>query len=126
VTLSGYKVDSTGSHIYRTSNYGSSWISIKGNLPDAPINDVIIDPADYRTLYLATDIAVMQTTNLGVNWSMLGTGFPTNVPCHDLTLHNPSRTLIVWTHGRSAFKIRYRHSKYQTKSGKLQSVSELS
>jgi hypothetical protein len=105
VTLSGYKVDSTGSHIYRTANYGSSWISIKGNLPDAPINDVIIDPADYRTLYIATDIAVMQTTNLGTNWSVLGTGFPTNVPCHDLTLHNPTRTLIVWTHGRSAFKI---------------------
>ncbi|MEO6695863.1 MAG: hypothetical protein ABIY50_13245, partial [Ignavibacteria bacterium] len=32
VALSGYKVDSTGSHIFRTTNYGSSWTSIRGNL----------------------------------------------------------------------------------------------
>lgn len=105
VTLSGYKVDSTGSHIYRTSNYGASWISIKGNLPDAPINEVIIDPLDYRTLYIGTDIAVMYTSNLGNTWQVLGTGFPSNIPCHDLTLHDASRTLYVWTHGRSCFKI---------------------
>ena len=105
VTLSGYKVDSLGAHIYRTTNYGSSWVSIKGNLPDAPINDVIIDPVYHNTLYIGTDIAVMYTTNFGANWEVLGTGFPTNVPCHDLTFHNPTRILIVWTHGRSAFKI---------------------
>jgi len=105
VTLSGYRVDSTGAHIYRTTNYGNTWTSIAGNLPDAPINDVIIDPADYRTLYIGTDIAVMYTTNLGTSWQILGTGFPTNVPCHDLTFHAPTRTLVVWTHGRSAYKI---------------------
>jgi photosystem II stability/assembly factor-like uncharacterized protein len=105
VALSGYKVDSLGSHIYRTTNFGNSWVSIKGNLPDAPINDVIIDPVYHNTLYIGTDIAVMYTTNLGTNWSVLGTGFPGNIPCHDLTFHNPTRTLVVWTHGRSAFKI---------------------
>lgn len=105
VTLSGYKVDSTGAHIFRTTNYGNTWTSISGNLPNAPINDVLIDPADYKTLYIGTDIAVMYTTNLGTSWQVLGTGFPTNVPCHDLTFHQPTRTLVVWTHGRSAYKI---------------------
>ncbi|MEO8209609.1 MAG: T9SS type A sorting domain-containing protein [bacterium] len=105
VTLSGYKVDSTGSHIYRTTNYGANWISIKGNLPDAPINDVVIDPENKNTLFIGTDINVMFTTNLGLNWYVLSTGIPSNVPCHDLTLHNPTRTLVVWTHGRSAYKI---------------------
>lgn len=105
VALSGYKVDSTGSHIYRTTNYGSTWTSINGNLPEVPINDVVIDPLDTRTLYIATDVGVMYTTDLGSVWSVLGAGFPTSVPCHDLTLHNPTRTLVVWTHGRSAFKI---------------------
>jgi len=105
VTLSGYKVDSTGSHIFRTSNFGDTWNSISGNLPDAPINDVIIDPANYKTLYIATDINVMHTTNLGAVWNTLSSGIPSNVPCQDLTFHEPSRTLIAWTHGRSAFKI---------------------
>jgi photosystem II stability/assembly factor-like uncharacterized protein len=105
VTLSGYKVDSTGSHIYRTTDYGAVWTSIGGNLPDAPINDAVVDPLYTQTLYIATDVGVMYTTNLGNNWNVLGSGFPTNVPCHDLTLHNPTRTLYVWTHGRSAFKV---------------------
>ena len=105
VTLSGYKVDSAGSHVYRTANFGANWVSIGGNLPDAPVNDILIDPLNYNTLYIATDITVMFTTNLGASWQVLGSGFPSNVPCHDLTLHNPSRTLIAWTHGRSAFKI---------------------
>ena len=105
VTLSGYKVDSTGSHIFRTTNFGDTWNSISGNLPDAPINDVIIDPANTNTLYIATDINVMYSTNLGAVWNILSSGIPSNVPCHDLTFHAPSRTLVIWTHGRSAFKI---------------------
>jgi len=105
ITLSGYKVDLQGAHIFRTTNYGTTWQSIAGNLPDAPINDVVIDPENSSTLYIGTDVGVMYTTNIGGSWNFLGDGFPTSVPCHDLTLHNPTRTLLVWTHGRSAFRI---------------------
>ena len=102
VTLSGYKIDTTGAHIFRTTNYGTSWTSVKGNLPDAPINVVVIDPLDYKTLYLGTDVGVMVTHNTGGTWSILGTGFPSAVPVHDLKLHNPTRKLVAFTHGRSA------------------------
>jgi len=103
VTLSGYKVDSLGAHIFRTSNYGSTWVSVSGNLPNAPVNDVIIDPLIQGTLYIGTDVGVMATTNYGTSWFVLETGIPSSVPCHDLTLHNSTRKLVVWTHGRSAF-----------------------
>jgi len=105
VTLSGYKVDSLGIHVFRTSNYGSSWVPISGNLPNAPANDIVIDPQLIGTLYLATDVGVMVTTNYGTNWSLLATGIPSDVPCHELTLHVPTRKLVVWTHGRSAFAL---------------------
>ncbi|HMR41575.1 MAG TPA: T9SS type A sorting domain-containing protein [Ignavibacteria bacterium] len=105
VTLSGYKVDSTGSHIFRTTNFGNAWTSISGNLPDAPINDVIIDPVNTNSLIIGTDINVMITHDLGSEWSILSSGIPSNVPCQDLTFHAPSRTLVAWTHGRGAFKI---------------------
>lgn len=105
VTLSGYKVDSTGAHIFKTVNYGQNWVSISGNLPDAPINDVIISPYDYNTLYIATDVGVIITTNTGANWSLLGTGFPSSIPSHDLTFHAPTGKLVVWTHGRSAYSL---------------------
>lgn len=103
VTLSGYKVDSTGAHVFKTTNYGAVWNSISSNLPDAPANDILVDPAFLNTLYLATDVGVMISTNDGVSWSAYGQGITSNVPCHDLTLNNNSRKLVVWTHGRSAY-----------------------
>lgn len=103
VTLSGYKTDSTGAHVYKTTNFGANWSSISSNLPNAPVNDILIDPAFLSTLYLATDVGVMISTNDGANWSVYSSGIPSNVPCHDLTLHNGTRKLVVWTHGRSAF-----------------------
>ncbi|MBK7377929.1 MAG: T9SS type A sorting domain-containing protein [Ignavibacteriales bacterium] len=105
VTLSGYKIDEAGAHIFRTSNFGNTWIPINGNLPDAPINDVIIDPLDYNSLYIATDDGVFFTTNLGASWGILADGIPATVPCHDLTLDTATRKLVVWTHGRSAYKL---------------------
>jgi hypothetical protein len=103
VTLSGYKVDSTGAHVYKTTNFGASWQSVSGNLPDAPANDILIDPAFLSTLYLATDVGVMISTNDGASWSVYSQGIPSNVPCHDLTIHNGTRKLVVWTHGRSVY-----------------------
>ena len=103
VTLSGYKTDSTGAHVFKTTNYGSSWISISSNLPNAPVNDLVIDPVLNQTLYLATDVGVMLSTNDGGSWSLFSQGIPSSVPCHDLTIHNGTRKLVVWTHGRSAY-----------------------
>jgi hypothetical protein len=105
VTLSGYKIDTTGAHIFRTTNYGTTWMPIHGNLPDAPINDVIIDPLDSSSLYIATDNGVFFTTDLGASWYILGDGIPGQVPCHDLTFHAASRKLVVWTHGKGAFSL---------------------
>ena len=104
VTLSGYKVDSTGAHIFRTTNFGANWTSIGSNLPDAPINDVLIDPFNSNKLYIGTDYGVMISTNLGQSWAIMGGGLPSSVPVHDLTIHQPSARIIAWTHGRSAFK----------------------
>lgn len=105
VTLSGYKIDTTGAHIYRTEDFGSSWRAIGGNLPDAPINDVLVDPQSSQRLYIASDMGVFYTDNQGEVWLPLGSGFPTEMPCHDLTLHETSRRLVVWTHGRSAWSV---------------------
>jgi len=105
VSLSGYKIDTTGSHIYKTTNYGSSWINKRGNLPDAPVNDIIIDPRKTSNLYIATDLGVMVSYDDGCFWQILGGGLPSYIPVHDLTFHLPTLKLIAWTHGRSAFSI---------------------
>jgi photosystem II stability/assembly factor-like uncharacterized protein len=103
-TFSGYRESDPLPHIFRTTDYGQTWIPINGNLPDSPINDVVPDPEDSSTLYVATDVGVFFTTNLGTDWVPLGAGMPI-VPVLDLSFHLPTRTLVAATHGRSMFKI---------------------
>ena len=102
VTVSGYRQDDYLPHIFRTTDAGSSWEDISGDLPEAPINDVIIDPNDPRSLYIASDVGVFFSSDVGTSWRVLGTGLP-NVPITDLVLHNPTRTLVAATYGRSMY-----------------------
>lgn len=103
-TLSGYIANNESlPRVYRTTNFGSTWSDISSNLPNAPVNDIIIDPHNLSTLYVGTDVGVYQSTNLGVSWSPLGTGLV--VTCvHDLEMHPQTRTLVAATHGRSMWK----------------------
>lgn len=102
ITLSGYRYDNYLPHVFRSTDGGGNWQDITGDLPEAPANDIIVDPSLDSTLYLATDFGVFVTRNLGQNWSMLGDNLP-NVPIVDLDFHQPTRTLIAATYGRSMY-----------------------
>jgi hypothetical protein len=106
VTLSGYKVGDHAAHIYKTVDYGANWTPIGGNLFDAPINDVVIDP-DYpeSALYIATDFGVYMSNDDGANWIELASGMPAVTPVHDLDFHQGTRKLVAGTHGRSMYAI---------------------
>jgi photosystem II stability/assembly factor-like uncharacterized protein len=103
VTLSGYNLDETNPHVFRTTDYGTNWVDISGNLPDVPVNSIIIDYDEDSTLYIGTDAGVFFTQNLGTEWAVLGTGLP-NSPVFDLNYHQPTKKLVAGTHGRSLFE----------------------
>ena len=104
VTLSGYRYDEYLPHVFRTTDAGINWLDISSNLPDAPVNDIIVDPDSAGVLYVGTDVGVFVSDSLGNNWNYLGEGLP-NAPITDLILHNPTRTLIAETYGRSMYSI---------------------
>ena len=104
VTFSGYRYDEYLPHIYRTTDFGQTWTDISGDLPEAPINDIIVDPTLDSALYIATDVGAFVSWNLGQNWGLMGEGLP-NVPVCDLTFHDEYRMLIAATYGRSMYKI---------------------
>lgn len=104
VTLSGFGQDETLAHIYRSTDRGITWTSIAGNLPDVPANDVLADPTNPNQLFLATDVGVFITHNLGATWYPLGQGMPIQT-IFDLSLHSATRTLIAATHGRSMWTL---------------------
>jgi photosystem II stability/assembly factor-like uncharacterized protein len=100
VTFSGLRWDENIGYVYRTEDYGASWTDITENLPGAPVNAIVVDPDQPSRLYVGTDVGCYYTEVPGAEWSMLGTGLPA-VPVFDLKLHNPTRTLVAGTHGRS-------------------------
>ena len=103
LTFSGFRYGTNMSHVYKTDDYGASWQDINGDLPDIPVNDLIVHPNN-DNLFLATDIGVFYSENTGTNWELLGTGLPP-VVVTDLTLHVPTETLVAGTYGRSMWSI---------------------
>jgi len=104
VTYSGFRSESeTQPHVLMTTNRGASWTNISGNLPQAPVNDVIRHPKHTKWLYIGTDMGVFFTPNLGRNWLKVGESFPL-VPVTDVHFQAASKTLFAATFGRSIFR----------------------
>jgi hypothetical protein len=91
-------------HVFRTTTAGASWTDISGNLPDVPVNAIVIDPSAPMTgLLVATDLGIYRTSNGGATWTPFNTGLP-NVPIYDLVYNPTTGMLVAATHGRGAFK----------------------
>lgn len=103
VTFSGYRYGSYQGHVFKTTNFGTTWEDISSNLPDLPVNDILQNPST-GLLYLATDIGVFYSSNEGSDWDLLGENLPT-VVVTDLKLHEPTQMLVAATYGRSLHKI---------------------
>jgi uncharacterized protein (TIGR03437 family) len=91
-------------HVFKTTDAGADWTDISGNLPNLPVNNLVLDPDLPNTLYVATDLGVMVSQDGGATWSSLGMGLP-KVVVHSLVLHRPTRTLRAATYGRSVWDI---------------------
>jgi len=104
VSFSGYKMNQYVGHIFRTVDRGQNWVDISANLPQAPVNKVVIDPDFPGIYYAASDVGVFFTSDSGNIWSMLAQNLPASV-IMDLVFHQPTRTLVSATHGRSMYKI---------------------
>lgn len=103
VTLSGYRWAEPLPRVFRTTDLGASWTSIGGNLPDAPVNDLVADPLHAARCFVATDVGVFETVDGGVTWAPLGVGLP-NVVVTSMVL-SAGRELYAGTYGRSFFSI---------------------
>jgi len=101
VTLNGYREDDFNAYLYMSDDYGSNWKSLKANLPDVVVNDLIQDPVNPDLLYLGTDHGTYVSLNKGDSWDLLKS-IP-NVASYDLLVHPRDNELVVGTHGRSIY-----------------------
>jgi hypothetical protein len=108
-------------HIFKTTDGGTTWLDVScsvqsattwcatpavTDLPNIPVNDIVLDPDLPGTIYAATDLGVFigNCSAMPCTWATLGTGLP-RAAVFSLRLHEASRTLRAATHGRGAWDI---------------------
>lgn len=110
VTLSNYGINS----VWESTNGGTSWTSVEGNLPDIPIRWGVFSPVNNDNAFLATELGVWSTDNLNggsTNWGVTVSGLA-NVRTDMIKYRHDdgttrsaaaSATLAIATHGRGLF-----------------------
>ncbi|MFT5288614.1 MAG: photosystem II stability/assembly factor-like uncharacterized protein [Planctomycetota bacterium] len=104
VCLSGADEGDRRPYLYLSEDYGKSWKSLAGELPVEPVNVVLEDPTQPGIIYLGTDLGVYVSVDDGATWLSLCHGLPT-APVEDMGLNPEEATLVVVTHGLSAFAL---------------------
>ena len=101
VSLNGYREDDFHTYAYKSEDHGKTWQSVKGNLPEMVVNDLIQDPVNPDLLYLGADNGTYASLDGGRSWELIS-AIP-NVAAYDLIVHPRENELVVGTHGRSIF-----------------------
>jgi photosystem II stability/assembly factor-like uncharacterized protein len=102
VAYTGYRADDSRPFVYKTTDYGETWTSIVGNLPDKSVYVIREDPKNPNLLFLGTMFGVYMTLDGGKSWNDFSGNMP-NQPVHDLAIHARDGELVVGTHGRGFF-----------------------
>ena len=102
-------VGTTGSgHVFQSTNSGGAWTDITGNLPDAPVNWIVVDPQYPGDIYVATDVGVFATQSVNggsTSWARMGTALPDSTVLTIAMATTCPRMLVAGTHGRGAWSI---------------------
>jgi uncharacterized repeat protein (TIGR01451 family) len=96
-------------HVFATTDGGQHWRDVSGNLPDIPVNSVVVDPSNDNTVYAGTDVGAFVTTNGGKSWQRLGAGMP-KVSVWQLDYDPSHGVLAAGTHGRGAYTLTNRNA----------------
>lgn len=101
VSVNGYRQDDFKTYLFRSTDYGKTWTSVKGNLPESVANVIIQDPVNANLLYCGLDNGTYVSLDGGKSWQLLNKAL--NVASYDMLVHPRDNELVVGTHGRSVF-----------------------
>jgi hypothetical protein len=87
-------------HVWKTVNGGATWSDVSGNLPDVPVNDIVITGGK---LVVGTDLGTVVSSDGGAHWARLGSNLPYTTV---MDLHvGPDGLVYAATHGRGIWSI---------------------
>ncbi|RKY89918.1 hypothetical protein DRQ09_00370 [candidate division KSB1 bacterium] len=108
MSQNGKRDDDFAAYLWKSTDYGKTWIDISNNIPCGPINVIKEDPKNKNVLYVGTDIGAYVSVNGGKTWHILGGNLPSTF-VHDLIIHPRDDILVIATHGRGMFAMDVRY-----------------
>jgi photosystem II stability/assembly factor-like uncharacterized protein len=91
------------SYLFKSTDAGESWKSIKGDLPDSlPVHSIAEDHLNPNLLFIGTEFGVYFTYDGGQNWVQLKAGLPT-ICVKDIAIQKRENDLVLGTFGRSFY-----------------------
>jgi photosystem II stability/assembly factor-like uncharacterized protein len=102
VTQRGREDDDFGVYVYKSTDFGKTFVSLAANLPAGPVNVVREDPASAGTLYLGTDFGAFISTDGGKTWQVLGGNLP-STQVSDLRYQARDNIIVISTYGRGMY-----------------------
>ena len=105
VTFDGHRSNDDLPHLFVTEDYGKTWQSLRGNLPDAAGSARVLreDLKNENVLYLGCEFGAWVSIDRGATWTRLG-NLPT-VAVHEFAQHPTLDDVVVATHGRSLWVV---------------------
>jgi len=102
-TFDGHRSNDFHPYVVKSSDYGKTWTSITGDLPDGGATQVVREhPRQANLLFVGTEFGVFETTDGGEHWAQLKSGIP-GVPVDDIQIQARANDLVVGTHGRGVY-----------------------
>jgi photosystem II stability/assembly factor-like uncharacterized protein len=102
VAKNGFRNDDFRPFLYKTEDFGATWVSLSAGLPNEPVNVVFEDARNPRLLFLGNDTGVFVSLDGGRSWAKMNNNMP-NIPVHDLLVHPRESDLVVGSYGRGIF-----------------------
>ena len=100
VTFDRHREGDWKPYVYRTEDYGKTWVPLTRGLPSGSVNVIAEHPDNPDVLFLGTEHAVYLSVNAGSDWTKFKSNLPTTL-YDDLLIHPREKDLVLGTHGRS-------------------------
>lgn len=101
VSFDGHREGDLAPHVYRTEDFGRTWVPLTRGLPaEGPVKVIREHPRNPNLLFLGTEHALFVSTDRGTSWRQLRANLPTTLYV-DLVIHPRDNELVIATHGRS-------------------------
>ncbi|RLD23961.1 MAG: glycosyl hydrolase, partial [Bacteroidetes bacterium] len=105
ITVDLHQMGDFGTYVYKTEDYGKSWISIVNNLPQSVhsfAHVVIEDPQKQGMLYIGLDNGIYISFDDGANWMPFRNNLPP-APVYWIDIQEHFDDMVVGTYGRGYY-----------------------